>query len=165
MKIYDHLVHQLQDVFSRIESQMELISNIDRKILTLDSSLDDILNEICDKIKLSLNVNNVAVAIPVEDKFLPVKNDAKTQQIVSLVSKKITEYRVGEDNQHFIIEDGLPEQINLICVFQVYVSKKLFGLLLITCDSKHAQQELLSDSLEFCQMITTQLGIMVERFL
>jgi len=165
MRLYEDLLTQLQEEFERVNAQMALLSDIDHEILSLDKPLDKALVEICELTKAAAAADLAAVFFPAKEELVPVRaDDDDVQSLKPLLATQAGPMGLPP-NDPSVIEDGLPESLRALCHLPIAVGNETFCLLVLAWGPGRDPRRFGREFLAFSRTVSTQIGIMVERFL
>jgi signal transduction histidine kinase len=166
MKLYENLLDQLRIIFGRIDSQMELISYIDHAILLpQNEAVDEVIGRICDRVKDIVGASGVAVLIPVQRNFLPMCSQGNSVEFDRILNDRIDDLNALKSEEHLVIDNDLSDRPKTMICLPIATEDGIFGFLSLIYYNNRPDQDLQMEILPYLKMLTTQLGIMISRFL
>ncbi len=165
MRLYENLLNQLQDEFRRADAAMELISDIDREILSLDRPLDEVLAGISARMCGIVEADTASVLFPVEEELLPADTAGADPQLLESTRGFRNDLMALGPDGCLLVEDQLPDSVEAVCCIPVFAHERILCFLAMAWSQKPKGRFSTAEVAPFGELVSRQLSIMAGRFL
>jgi hypothetical protein len=107
---------------------MELISDMDRAILSLPRSLDSILLSICQRLKTIIESSAAGIYVLSGGDVLPVSTEASPDWETALLTRHKDRLRHLGRKEHLICESDYASRDEIVVCVPVFAQDRIFGV-------------------------------------
>lgn len=163
VKWHEFLLKDIDSTFRRIESEFSLKDKIDSAILSPDTNLEQVLQEVCKDFQSLAMASSIEILLVSDNELIPMGLNAASKKRAK-VYKTLWNTMVSSELQYAEYkEDNAQISSEIIYCFSVPVDGSIFMLLVLGRDEVSRQSIRHAEFMRLAQLIPNQLGMLITK--